>query len=149
MEPEITVTDDPPPEARAAILSGLVGFNQGLAGPSERRPLAVLLRDSGGDVLGGLIGATAWGWLSIELLYVPEALRGRNLGARLIGTAEEEALRRGCRQALVDTYSFQAPDFYQRLGYRVFGQLEDFPPGYRRYFLRKVLEPSSSSGAEP
>jgi ribosomal protein S18 acetylase RimI-like enzyme len=72
-------------------------------------------------------------------LYVPDLLRGQGFGSRLLRQAEEEASRRGCTGAWLDTFSFQAPDFYRRRGYTVFGAIEDYPPGHRRYFLRKSL----------
>jgi ribosomal protein S18 acetylase RimI-like enzyme len=67
-------------------------------------------------------------------------------GRRLVEEAERLAAEAGCRQAWVDTFSFQSPGFYQRLGYRVFGELPDYPPGQTRYFLTKVLQPGSHAG---
>lgn len=136
---EVFVTDSPEPAAREIILKGLMTFNQERAGPGDWRPFAVLLRDERQAVVGGLWARTAWKWLFIELLHVPEGQRHAGLGTRLVGLAEDEALRRGCHAAWLDTFSFQARGFYERLGYRVFGTLENYPPGHSRHFLQKTL----------
>jgi len=140
MAPEIVATDTPDPSAREAILKALNAFNQEQAEPAAFRRLALLLRDPGtGEIEGGLWGLTAWGWLHVELLFVPEALRGRGVGTELLRLAEEEATRRGCRGAWLDTFSFQARGFYERLGYEVFGAIEDHPPGHSHLFMKKAL----------
>jgi GNAT superfamily N-acetyltransferase len=105
----------------------------------DARPLAVLLQDPAGADIGGLWGRTARGWLHMDTPFVPDALRGAGLGSRLVRMAEAEAERRGNRGAWLDTFSFQARGFYERLGYSVFGTLEDYPPGHRRHYLCKRL----------
>ena len=134
---DIRLTDEPDADARETILAGLIAFNAARAGPADRRPLAVLLHGDDGAVVGGLWGVTAWGWLFTELLFVPDDLRGRGLGRELLGRAEAEARARGCRGAWLDTFAFQARGIYEQLGYRVFGEIEDYPPGSARYFLSK------------
>ncbi|MBV9813184.1 MAG: GNAT family N-acetyltransferase [Acetobacteraceae bacterium] len=89
---------------------------------------------------GGFWGCTLFGWLSIQMLVVPPALRGSGIGTALMLTAEAEARARGCRGAYVDTFSFQAPGFYRKLGYREFGVLRDLPPGYEQVFFCKRLD---------
>jgi GNAT superfamily N-acetyltransferase len=101
--------------------------------------LYVLARDDAGHIVGGLIGATVWGWLELKLLWVSEHCRGRGYGTRLLRTAEEEARQRGCHHALLDTFDFQARGFYEALGYRAFASLADFPRGHSRIFLEKAL----------
>jgi GNAT superfamily N-acetyltransferase len=123
---------------RRAILAPLVAFNEALAGPSGHRTLALLLRDADGVARGGLWGNTAYGWLYTQMLVVPEAARGQGLGRELMRMAEAEALRRGCTHAWVDT-QFGGRGFYERLGYAVFGELADYPPGFTRTFLKKSL----------
>jgi GNAT superfamily N-acetyltransferase len=136
---ELTVTDAPDPAARDAIAAGLGAFNTAQAGPGDWRALAVLIQDEAGAVMGGLWGKTSYGWLFTELLFVPETLRGGGLGAEILARAEAEARRRGCRGAWLDTFEFQARGFYERQGYSLFAQLDDYPPGFARYFLRKAL----------
>lgn len=122
-----------------AIENHLTAFNHRFAPPHDRRPIAVFLRAAGGALQGGLTGYTDWNWLYIDCLWLAEGVRRGGWGTRLIAAAEREAAARGCRYALLFTYSFQAPDFYPRLGYEVFATLDDYPPGHRQYWLRKVL----------
>ncbi|EJB07375.1 putative acyltransferase [Rhizobium leguminosarum bv. trifolii WSM597] len=137
--PEFELTASPSPEELAAITDALSAFNAGDVGPSDRRPLAVLIRDTDGKVTGGLSGFTAWGWLFTQMLYIPDTLRGTGLAGKLLAKAEEEAKARGCHGAWIDTFSPQALSAYLRQGYEVFGELEDFPEGRTRSFLRKTL----------
>ena len=121
------------------IGGGITEFNTQQAGDDEGRNLCFVLRGPDQEILGGVIGATYWDWLSIDLMWVKDELRGRGYGRRLLKLAEDEARQRGARNAYLDTFSFQAPEFYKRNGYRVFGELGDFPAGHRRYFLTKQL----------
>jgi GNAT superfamily N-acetyltransferase len=139
MQPTVTLTDAPDDAARAAITDGLLDFNDRQSGSSDRRPLAVIVNDAGtGKPVGGLIGRTSLGVLLIELFYLPAALRGHALGRRIIQQAEDEARRRGCVSAVLYTISFQAPGFYERCGYRRFGEVPG-TNGVSRIFLSKSL----------
>ncbi|OPZ82233.1 MAG: putative acetyltransferase [bacterium ADurb.Bin425] len=100
--------------------------------------LALLGAETAG-YMGGLIGETLWGYLHVRLLAVDQSLRGRGFGRQLMESAHAEALQRGCHGVYLDTFSFQAPDFYQKLGYEIYGRLDDFPKGHCRYFLRRSL----------
>jgi GNAT superfamily N-acetyltransferase len=141
MMPNITMTDEPTHEMWKAVVAPLVAFNHQRTGrPEMFRPLVLLLSDPGsGDIVGGLYGSTLFSYLRVDLLFVPEAMRGTGIGRKLMTEAEAEAVRRGCHAASLDTYSFQARGFYERLGYAVYGTLEDCPPGHRRFFLTKRL----------
>jgi GNAT superfamily N-acetyltransferase len=107
--------------------------------PRDHRQITVSLRDDDGRLVGGLSGDTVWGWLQVKLLWVAAEHRGKGHGAKLLAAAEEEARRRGCHHALLDTFDFQARSLYERVGYEVFGTLDDFPSGHRRFFMRKAL----------
>ncbi len=131
---------------REAVLSGLFAFNRDKAGVISR-PLAVFVRDEAGAVAGGLVGNTMGDWLFIELFWLPETLRGGGLGARVLLAAEAEAQARGCLGAHLDTFAFQAPGLYRKLGYEVFGAVEDHPPGHRRLWMRKRF-PTPKAGTE-
>ena len=137
--PEFELTASPSLEELAAITDALSAFNNGDAGPSERQPLAILIRDTNGKVTGGLSGFTAWGWLFTQMLYIPDTLRGTGLAGEILAKAEDEARTRGCRGAWIDTFSPLALRAYLRQGYEVFGELQDFPEGRTRSFLRKNL----------
>jgi GNAT superfamily N-acetyltransferase len=134
----IEVVDAPDDALRQAIAAPLLQFNTALAGPSGHRALALVLRNEAGAVHGGLWGATGYGWLYTQMLVVPQALRGTGVGRLLMLKAESVALHRGCHHAWVDT-QFGARDFYEKLGYKVFGELPDYPSGFTRSFLHKQL----------
>ncbi|MBK9141676.1 MAG: GNAT family N-acetyltransferase [Candidatus Melainabacteria bacterium] len=107
----------------------------------DPRALNIFVRDERGNVIAGLIGSTYWDWLRISKLAVARSARDQGLGTRLLQAAEEEASKRGCSSVFVDTFSFQAINFYKSLGYKVFAELPDYPKGHIRYFLTKKLEP--------
>jgi GNAT superfamily N-acetyltransferase len=139
-DPEIVLTETADDRLDALINDGLNAFNDEVTGYSDRRPLSVVVRDPGtGEILGGAKGRTSLGLLFVELFWLPEALRGSGLGSRILRMMEEEGRRRGCRSAVLFTISFQAPDFYRRHGWRVFGEVECDPPGTSRVFMTKVL----------
>lgn len=125
-------------EQRAAIIAPLATYSRGHGFPFGPNEVGVVLID-GGDIAGGLIGSTNWQWLYIEVLAVSEPFRRRGWGRALVERAEAVAVERGCHGAWVDTFTFQSPGFYQRLGYEQFGELPDYPPGHRRLYLRKRL----------
>lgn len=140
MRYHVKLEEQPNLAQRQVIFDLLEAFNQSIAGPELEVPLALLIRDDQrGDVMGGLWGLTYYGWLFVELLYVPQRLRGQGLGRRLLQEAEAEATRRGCHGAWLETFTFQAPDFYRKLGYRPFGVVPNYPAGYDRLFLCKQI----------
>jgi len=141
MNPElqITILEKPDDSAWEVIGGGISDFNLSHVGSDAATPLCVVLRDKTGATLGGLIGDTYYGWFYISLMYLREDLRGQGYGERILERAEEEARKRGVKEVYLDTFSFQAPGFYQKLGYRVFGELVDFPPGHTRHFMTKRL----------
>jgi len=121
------------------IGGGISDFNHRQAGEGQEKHMCFVLRATDGKVMGGLIGETHWDWLYISLMWLPEALRLQGHGSRLLEEAEEEARRRGAKHAYLDTFSFQAPGFYKKHGYRVFGELKEFPPGHQRFYMVKEL----------
>ena len=143
---QIELSPEPDEALRLGIHATLRDFNEAQAGPSGYQHLGLAVRDSGGALCGGLWGHTGYGWLYIQLLAVPESARGQGLGTRLMHAAETEALRRGCHHAWVDTI-FGARPFYERLGYRVFGELPNYTGAFTRSFLSKSLHPSPEPAA--
>jgi GNAT superfamily N-acetyltransferase len=139
--PKITLTDAPTPRMWRPIVEGLVKFNNSCTGkPETQRPLVILLSDPQSDeIVGGLYGSTIFSCLRVDLLFVPESMRRSGIGRKLMAEAEAEALQRGCLTATLETFSFQAPGFYERLGYSVVGIVDDCPPGHSRIFLTKRL----------
>jgi GNAT superfamily N-acetyltransferase len=138
--PDISVADVIDASFSKALVSGLNTFNDEAAGISDRRPLAVIAKEAGTEqVLGGAIGRSSRGLLSLDVFYLPKAFRGSGLGARILNEFEDEGRRRGCRSAVLYTFSFQAPDFYARNGWRRFGEIACNPPGTSQIFMTKEL----------
>ena len=125
--------------ARQFIVDGVDNHNIAVTGMPAYFPVNFVLRGERGDVLGGLIGLLWGGWLQVSYVWVAEAARGQGLGARLMQAAEAYAKSRGAFGATLETHSFQARPFYERLGYEVFGELDGYPPGHAKFFLRKAL----------
>jgi GNAT superfamily N-acetyltransferase len=140
VEAKLVLTEVPDPALRRWISQGLAESNRIHVHKPTLRPLIVFIEhpDTHG-VVGGLCGRTAWDWLLLELLYVAPEWRGAGWAKRLVRTAEEEAVRRRCHAAWLHTYAFQAADFFQHLGYSIFGTLPDYPAGHQRIFLQKSL----------
>lgn len=132
----ITLEADPDPSLRALILAPLDAHNQEMAGPGQWGLLVVTVRDAAGAVVGGLWGRTGYGFLFIELLALGPA-RQQGLGRRVMAEAEAEAKRRGLVGAWLDTWTFQAPGFYEKLGFSECGRIRDYPPGHDRIFYTK------------
>ena len=121
------------------IFTALDGASRDVIGPAEPRLLVIPIRSDSGIVTGGLWGVTLFRWLEVEMLFVPEAMRGKGVGSALMAAAETEARSRGCLGILVDALSFKAAPFYQRIGFSLFGTLDDCPPGHQRLFFEKRL----------
>ena len=141
MEPthSITLEAKANPNDINAIVNGLFEFNRGQTGGATFEYLLVTVRDAQGTVVGGLFGATYLGWLQVQAVWLPDSLRGHKYGTELMVLAENEALRRGCTRAFLETYSFQALPFYEKCGYTVHSRIPDFPVGGARYALTKSL----------
>jgi GNAT superfamily N-acetyltransferase len=140
MRLDFAVSNTPEPDAAAIVGGGLNAFNDAIVGYADREPLHVLVRDAEtGAIVGGIVGRTSLGTMFLDLVYLPESLRGRDVGTRMMELAEAEGRRRGCRSGVLFTISFQAPGFYQRLGWTVFGEVPCDPPGTSRVFLTKSL----------
>lgn len=115
-------------------------FNIETTGISFGGEVAAYVREEGGKIVAGIYGF-CWGeTLRVETLWVREDQRGRNYGTRLLQAAEDEGRRRGCKQVFLETHSFQAPDFYKKQGYEVFGVLDDYPAGHSQIFFKKRLD---------
>ena len=139
-EPAVIVTDKPDERTRAVIADGLSAYNYDKAGHRDYRSLAILVADpQSGETMGGLFGRTSLGLLFVERFFLPENLRGKGLGSRVLALAEEEARKRGCTRAALMTLTFQAPGFYLKQGYEIAARLECAPPGATRLLMTKSL----------
>jgi len=124
--------------AKRAVFKGLRAFNDAAAGKSNSRDVAITLRHRGA-IVGGLVGYTFHEWMYVAGLWIAEEFRGKEFGSKLMKAAEKEAKRRGVTNIFLDSFSFQAPGFYRKLGYREFGRLKECPAGHYRSFLTKAL----------
>jgi ribosomal protein S18 acetylase RimI-like enzyme len=133
------------PESRDAIARGLRDFNAAHLGDFQWTTLDVYVRDADGQIVAGLIGDSALGWLSIHALWVAEDLRRAGVGASILKAAEDAAIERGCHAAVLDTLSFQAPDLYEKRGYIRVGTIESYRGGVQRIFMQSGFVKTGSS----
>jgi ribosomal protein S18 acetylase RimI-like enzyme len=138
-EPTLSLTEEPDRDELHYLDDRLYEFNVAKTGIRDGRWLALFARDERGTIVGGLYGWTWGDACEIRTLWIEEAFRGRGLGSKLLGRAEEEAKARGARQIVLSTHSFQAPEFYKRFGFEIIGGVSDYPRGHRQFWLRKPL----------
>jgi ribosomal protein S18 acetylase RimI-like enzyme len=130
---------DPDPDDIEELRSRLEEYNNSRTGKDEYKFLLLTVDDEAGKLTAGLYARIHYSWMFIDSLWVAEKARGRGLGTKLLEQAEEQARRHGCHSVWLDTFSFQAPDFYRKQGYENFGELPSYPAEHRRYFLSKKL----------
>ena len=121
------------------IREALFEFNREKVGDDGHTPLNIVEYDADGNLIGGILGGTYWGWMYVDILWVHEDHRGKGIGSKLLTEAENEAKARGCHHVHLDTMSWQAPEFYKKHGYTVIGILPDIPTGNQKYLLMKEL----------
>jgi GNAT superfamily N-acetyltransferase len=139
--PAIAITEEPDQRDIAKLDEHIYEFNVAATGISDGRYLASFLKNDDGEIYAGISGHT-WGeTCEIKLLWIAEAHRRCGLGSQLLSAAEAEAIRRGCKQIMLSTHSFQAPAFYAARGYREFGRVANYPRGHASIYLVKPLGP--------
>ena len=144
----ITFEENPAQQDVQILGEGIDQHTQSKFPIRSSKQLVFFLRDEEGTIVGGVHGKYgSFGWLYVSALWVSEQVRDNGYGTELMDYIEQEAIKNGCTNAYLDTFSFQAPEFYKKLGYKVFGELEDFPTGHSRFFLRKKL-PESENASE-
>lgn len=135
----ITVTETLDEETLDTVRLGLRAHNSPYIDPTQRKPLAVFSQDDSDQVVAGLTGETWGNWLSVDWLWVADSQRGCGTGRQVLLAAEQEAIARGCRFVRLETFSFQARPFYEKLGYRLQMTLQNYPIEHECYFLTKTL----------
>ena len=133
------ITDKITEEDENIIFKELLGYNLARIEDKNPRDLGIYLQDEAGQKIAGLIGNTHGNWLSIKFLWVSEELRGQNIGSSILSQAEKTAKERGCEYSFLDTFSFQAPEFYRKHGYKEVFVLENYPVTGKRYYFTKTL----------
>lgn len=139
LEQQFAVKSDPTPHELQYLEDQINQHNISATGFEDYQPLAVLVHDSENRLIAGLSGYTWGGCCEILFLWVHADYRQMGYGRQLLQTAEAEAIQRACQLIVLSSYSFQAPAFYQKLGYTINGIDEACPPGHRRYHLQKQL----------
>lgn len=114
-------------------------YNQSKRESSKSEPLNIYVEDEHGNLLAGMAAETFGNWLEIEYLYVSEELRGQGIGSEILNRAEQEARERKCKYSFVNTFQFQAPDFYKKHGYKEVFTLKEYPYTGERYYYTKDL----------
>ena len=140
MNTTITREDDAPRADTDVVGNALDAFNVSQTNDERYQPVRLFVRDDAGAVVGGLLAHVYLDWMFVQILWLDERLRGGGTGAELMRRAEDVARELGCTGVWLDTFSFQAPGFYQKLGYEEFGRLDEYPRGFSRHFFRKRLD---------
>ncbi|WP_065187977.1 GNAT family N-acetyltransferase [Shewanella woodyi] len=122
-----------------ALVEGVRQHLHDQIGDEATQPLTVVAHDDNGELIGGVSGRSIYGNFLIEVVWVDKRYRGTGLGRKLMASAEVQAIGRGCKVSQVDTLSIQAPLFYQKLGFKIVGEIPEFPGSPGRYFLMKTL----------
>jgi GNAT superfamily N-acetyltransferase len=141
---ELEIVFDPLPSASLSrfITESLASYNIAATGQESWYPVGFFLKSARGEWLGGLLGNIWGGWLHVTHLWVAAPMRNRGNGTRLLRAVEQYAVERGCFASTLETASFEARPFYEKLRYEVFAALEDYPPGHTKFYLRKRLAPA-------
>jgi GNAT superfamily N-acetyltransferase len=141
MDPIFTLQPEPAPEERYRIIDPLIAYNEALAGPRNKKEFAFSAHSATGEFAGGLLGFTHWNHFFVSAVFVDQRFRREGIGSELLRRAEALALEQGCDVIYLDTFDYQAPGFYEKLGFKVFGKLEDYPPGHQRfYFMKRIRD---------
>ena len=139
---DIVLTSDPSPDDVQFLEDRIYEFNTSASGIGGGEWLAFFVRDQG-RIVAGLCGNTWGGTCELRQFWVEPSRRGQGLGTQLLQAAEQEALRRGCRQVVLMTFSFQAPSFYERHGFEVLATVDNHPHGHQNLLMRKRLAAGS------
>jgi ribosomal protein S18 acetylase RimI-like enzyme len=127
------------PEIQAFLAERIYEFNAKATGYFDGETYSATLRDDSGVICAGISGYTWGGCCYVSYLWVGESERGRGLGTALLAAAEGHAKTKGCVVVFVATHSFQAPAFYERMGYERQALVRDHPPGHSSMVFAKRL----------
>lgn len=133
------ITDAPLEQDKDDVFQELLKYNLAHIECKEVKELGIFIENKDGKKVAGLIGETRGNWLTIEYLWVSEALRGQDIGTEIVNKAEKIAKERGCKYVFLNTFSFQARGFYIKLGYKEVFALENYPVEGKRHYFTKTL----------
>jgi GNAT superfamily N-acetyltransferase len=134
-----TLKPKPTPEERDRILDPLAAYNEAQVGPENCREFTLSVRSESAEPVAGLLGFIQWNHFFVAAVFVDQRFRRQGIGRELIKRAEALALEQACDAIYLDSFDYQAPGFYEKLGFKVFGKLEDYPPGHQRFYLVKRI----------
>lgn len=121
------------------LAKGMLAYHELSGHPRKSEKYNIFLKDDDGNIYGGVIVTFLWNGMEIDSLWVTESLRGKGWGRKLMEAVEAEGKKRGCTVAYTNTFPWQAPGFYEKMGYTLYGKLEDFPKGsYLSYYSKKL-----------
>jgi len=133
------INDEPSPEDKKVMVDGMLSYHTSKGHPRKTDSYSILLKDKNNKVLGMIIVSFLWNGMRIDSLWIDEVMRNQKWGNKLVRMAETEGVKRGCSFAYTDTFTWQAPTFYEKLGYELYGKLDDFPKGSSLNYYRKNL----------
>lgn len=145
MQLRVDIRNSPNDRLRRFLEDRLYAFNAEATGIDDGELLWASVTDAAGAVIAGISGHTWGGCCEIVQMWVDEAWRGQGVGTALMAAAEQEAVRRDCAQIVLTTHSFQAPEFYERLGFERLAAVPGYPRGHENVLYLKRLRGSESS----
>lgn len=136
----VPIEGDLNPEDKKVLVDGLLAHHKKSGHPRTSDVFSILLKDQNNKIHGAVIVSFLWNGMDIQSLWVDDSVRKQGWGRKLMQAAEEEAMKRGCTIAYTNTFSWQAPEFYEKLGYTIYGKLDGFPEGNSlTYFSKKLV----------
>ncbi len=134
------IKGEPKAEDRQAMVNGMLAYHASKGHPRKKEIFSIILRDKNNSIKGMVIVSFLWNGMHIDSLWIDETLRGKKWGGLLLNMAEKEAIKRGCSVAYTDTFTWQAPKFYEKQGYKLYGKLKDFPKDNSLLYYAKNLK---------
>jgi len=130
---------EPLQEDLQTLSEGMLAHHKNSGHPRKTEKYSIFLKDKDGKVFGGVIVSFLWNGMEINSLWVDESVRNQGWGRKLMQEVEEEGRKRGCTVSYTNTFPWQAPEFYEKLGYTLYGKLEDLPKGFSLSYYSKKL----------
>lgn len=127
------------PEDKQVILEGMLAYHASQGHPRHTETFSIIMKDQDGHTRGCVVVSFLWNGMEIQSLWVDESFRRQGYGRKLMAAAEAEAIKRGCLLSYTNTFTWQAPGFYEKLGYSIYGKLDDFPVGNTLFYFSKRL----------
>lgn len=134
-----TINGEPNEEDKKVMVEGMLSYHASKGHPRKTETYTIVLKNKENKVVGMAIVSFLWNGMHIDTLWVDESVHKQGWGKKLMEMAEKEAIKRGCTLAYTDTFTWQAPGFYEKLGYELYGKLENFPEGNSLSYYRKNL----------